>query len=147
MNILFRKVKTFFRLEKSLLKLLPEALFFILLAQIGLAFYSFQKLSKSMGKLMDESPNKDNKHTALLDQIGQSINMIANNLPWEAACYPRALCAKWMLIRRKINSTLYLGVKKNKVGITEGHAWLRSGNQIVVGKKGYKKYNIIATYA
>lgn len=79
--------------------------------------------------------------------ISKTIDIVANNFFLKTTCYPRALCAKWMLNKRKLCNTLYLGVRKYEHSLPEGHAWIRCGSHIITGKKGHKTFTIIATYA
>jgi len=146
--IIFRKIKTLITLEKELFFLLPEVFVFIFWSQLNLSFYSFEKLSNSFGSLMKESPiESNNRFPKQILNISVAINLIANNLPWQTTCYPRAICGKWMLNRRNMESTLYLGVMKSDDAATKGHAWLRCGKRIVTGELGHKKYQIIAYYS
>jgi hypothetical protein len=51
-----------------------------------------------------------------------------------------------MLNRRHIDSTLYLGVAKEK-GSLIAHAWLRCGSRYVTGKEGVEKFTVVSTFA
>jgi hypothetical protein len=54
-------------------------------------------------------------------------------VPWEAACLPQAMVAKFMLKRRGYASTLHLGVARDRAGALIAHAWLDGGGMTVVG--------------
>ncbi|NBX12082.1 MAG: lasso peptide biosynthesis B2 protein, partial [Chitinophagaceae bacterium] len=45
--------------------------------------------------------------------------------PWNTECLTQALTAKQMLRRRKLNSLLFIGFKKDAEGEIGGHAWLK----------------------
>lgn len=58
-----------------------------------------------------------------LDQIRLHIKVVAKRLPYTPKCFERAIAAKVMLRRRKIQAKLYLGVKREGDKFV-AHAWL-----------------------
>ena len=125
-----------------------EAIFFLTLAKISILLIPFKFLSNFLGE-----ENGDPKtFLSLREQdavslIGLSINYAANNLPWKSVCLPRAMAAKVMLRRRRIESTLFLGLSKNKESkILSAHAWIKAGDQIVTGKNGIQDKTIITSF-
>ena len=59
----------------------------------------------------------------------------------------QALAGKYMLRRRGITSTLYLGVAKGVKTQLEAHAWLRSGNFVVAGGEDLERFTVIGTFS
>jgi len=53
--------------------------------------------------------------------------------PWNTECLTQALTAKQMLKRRKVNSVLIIGFKKDTEGEIGGHAWLKVGPYFITG--------------
>lgn len=76
--------------------------------------------------------------------ISGYVNRSAENTFWESKCLVRALTAQRLLKRRNIDSTLYLGVGKDKDKMI-AHAWLRCGSLSVTGGDG-SGYAIVARY-
>ncbi|MBN2633578.1 MAG: lasso peptide biosynthesis B2 protein [Bacteroidales bacterium] len=61
--------------------------------------------------------------------------------PWKNRCLVSSLAGRCMLIRRKIDSQLSLGVAKNSGGKTIAHAWLRAGDvEIVLAGEGFREF-------
>ncbi len=54
-------------------------------------------------------------------------------VPWNTECLTQALTAKQMLRRRKINSLLIIGFRKDAGGEIGGHAWLKVGPYFITG--------------
>jgi len=127
--------------------LILEAYFFMIFSKIALSLFSFKWVAGFMGNLMSESSEEDNYKKEELKLISDSIQISDRNIPMKTECYVQALAARLMINRRKMESTIYLGLMKDEKGDTKGHAWLRSGNFIVTGKKRHKDYQIIATYS
>lgn len=76
--------------------------------------------------------------------ISRYVNRSANNTPWESKCLVRALTAQRLLKKKKIPTTMYLGVKKEAEKML-AHAWLRVGSLYVTGGNG-EGYAMVAKY-
>lgn len=87
---------------------------------------------------------------ALLSAITHAIYTTAPRLPWKSRCLDQALAAQHMLARRRLSSTLYLGMYKFEQSSQtswQAHAWLRCGDYWVVGYQAEQPYTTVATYA
>ncbi len=69
--------------------------------------------------------------------------------PWQSVCLPQAITGQWMLKRRRIAATLYLGVMKaeHKPEQLAAHAWLRCGSRILTGAAGHRQYTVVSTFS
>jgi hypothetical protein len=76
--------------------------------------------------------------------ISGYVNRSADKTIWESKCLVRALTAQRLLKKKKIDTTLYLGVGKDKDKMI-AHAWLRCGRLYVTGGDG-AGYAIVARY-
>jgi hypothetical protein len=74
---------------------------------------------------------------------------LARYFPWDAKCLAQAVAGKWMLRRRGLPSTLYLGVERVHEGEKwlEAHAWLRSGTDFVTGERHYERFHVLAAFS
>lgn len=69
-------------------------------------------------------------------RIGRIIDRVADRHPWRPVCLPRAMCARWMLNRRGVVNTMFVGVEPD-AGAGEArmlHAWLEVGGVTVTGR-------------
>lgn len=66
---------------------------------------------------------------------------------WKRKCLAQAFAAKILLNRRKIESTVYLGIAYDDNRKLVAHAWLRAGNIYVTGGDGEKKYAVTGHFA
>lgn len=130
--------------------LLLEAFLFLGLARMGVLILPFRWLAKTLGQHMREDqaslPTDDLK---LARMIGAAVSSAANYTPWGSVCLPQAVTAKWMLKRRRIPATVYLGVMKDETKSEKlaAHAWIRCGHIILTGAKGHHQYTVVSTFA
>lgn len=60
----------------------------------------------------------------------------AARVAFGATCLPQALAANALLSLQGYASTIRIGVRRNDVGAIQAHAWLLSGDRVVVGDDG-----------
>jgi hypothetical protein len=102
-------------------------------------------MKKHYGITGEESPadeSKENYSKAM--KIAYHVNRIAEHTPWESKCLVRALTAQKLLTKKKISSTLYLGVKKDGEKMV-AHAWIRTGGFYATGGTG-EGYTVVAKF-
>ena len=108
------------------------------------AFYRMQmllvpskRLEGKWGKRGAESPDTDtNENYRYAYEVSVDVNRIADRTPWESKCLVRALTARYLLHRKGIVTTMYLGVGKDEDGKMIAHSWLRCGENYVTGGDG-----------
>jgi hypothetical protein len=130
--------------------MLVEAFVFLGIARLGVLILPFRPLSRTMGEHMKESPRTTDAQTLRIARlIGQAVRSAAGNTPWQSVCLPQAITAQWMLKRRNIPGTLYLGVKTSPHPLTPllAHAWLRCGGSILTGADGHSQFTVVSTFA
>ena len=75
------------------------------------------------------------------------MTMVDKYMPWPTECYTLAITAKILLGQRGIPSTIYIGFRKTDQQQFEGHAWLRSFDQVVTGMGKLDSYQVHAYYS
>jgi hypothetical protein len=130
--------------------LLLEAFALLGVARFTVLIMPFKWLAFSLGRHMNESGTQSgNSDLHLARMVGQAIRSAANNTPWKSVCLPQAVAAQWMLRRRHIAATLYLGVAKDdkKPEKLAAHAWLRCGDIILTGAVGHRQFTVVSTFS
>lgn len=133
--------------KKKLLFL--EVFFYLALMRFLILIIPFKQLAKKMGALSTESeyviPTNQQLESIL---IGKAIRKFSRLTPFRSLCFEQALTCKMMLNRRRISSTIYFGLSKEKFKGNElqAHAWLRSGDIYLTGRKGMKNFKIVAFF-
>lgn len=94
-------------------------------------------LEKHWGEKGQESPREESENNYwTCVYVGNAVTRIAEKTPWESKCMVQALTAQYLLHRKGISTTLYLGVGKDDEGNMIAHAWIRSGRCYVTGGDG-----------
>ncbi len=94
--------------------------------------------------------NKSNSGTIneeLIRKITIAVMRYSRYSLWPTKCLVDAITAKLLLQRNGINSTLYLGVNKDKDNKLSAHAWLKCGEKFVTGKKGFQKFTVVSSFS
>ena len=134
---------------------LLETLCLLAIARLVIVVLPFRWVAPYLGQRMAETPieNLQLEQQQQLRQVAWAIRKLSPHTPWQSKCLVQAIAAKYMLQRRHINSTLYLGVMRNGVDDQsspeplKAHAWLRSGRMLLTGGQGYKQFTVVATFA
>lgn len=130
--------------------LLLEAFALLGIARLMVFALPFKWLAVSLGRHMNESDTQicasDLRRARM---VGQAIRSAANHTPWESVCLAQAVAAQWMLKRRRIAGTLYLGVAKDETKPEKlgAHAWLRCGDVILTGRESHRQFTVVATFS
>ena len=135
------------RLERLLLL---EAFLLLGIARLVVLTLPFKWLAASLGEHMQETDAKIGADDLnLARKVGQAVRSAANHTVWESVCLPQAVAGQWMLKRRRIAGTLYLGVAKDETRREKlaAHAWLRCGHIILTGTHGHRQFTVVATFS
>lgn len=128
--------------------LLIEALAWLCWAKLLLLLVPFRWIAPRLGKVMTVSPpaiSQPERELAL--KVSWAVQSAAAHVPLGFVCLPQAMAAKWMLRRRHLATTLYLGLARpNEIKFT-AHAWLRAGDKILTGRAESFSHTTIATFA
>jgi quercetin dioxygenase-like cupin family protein len=128
--------------------LLAEAGASLVAARLSVWWVPFKSLASRLGDEMAESPAEDShEQRATVARIGRAVGSLGGRLPGMSQCLVQAVAATWMLRRRRIPSTLYIGLAKEDSGEVAVHAWVRSGTQIVTGAQTQHDFSVVTTFA
>lgn len=111
---------------------------------------SFKKVAAKLGEAMTETDtncSEEEKRTAL--EIGKKLKKLSLYTPFRSKCFEQAIALKFLLNKRGIEATIYLGVLKaeeEEEMQMKAHAWTRVGSVYPTGFKGKDKYSIISTF-
>lgn len=79
--------------------------------------------------------------------ISKAVYKISYYMPFKINCLVNAMTMKYILRKSNIESTLYLGVYKNKINNNlEAHAWFRLGNDIISGKEDINNFKKVFSF-
>lgn len=122
-----------------------EIWFWTAVFRLLLLFVPVKYIKKHYGISGEESPSCESIDNYVeARKIAYHVNRIAEHTPWESKCLVRALTAQRLLTKKKISSTLYLGVKTEDKKMI-AHAWLRIGCYYATGGNG-NGYAMVAKF-
>ena len=128
--------------------LLVEAIAVLVWSKIRLQTIPFAVLTSDLGVQQADTFRQisatDRKQSS---KISWAVQTAAHYVPLRLVCLPQAMAASFMLGRRGISSTLYLGVKIDQANAFTAHAWLRSGLKWVTGGAARHGHSVVAQFA
>ena len=143
---MIRRLAQFVRLPAPERCALVEAMALCTLAGVLIRLVEFRRLAPRLGQHMAVSPAEhDETSSPQVASVRWAVEAAARHLPWKPVCLPQAVTAQWMLRRRSIPSTLYLGA--DPTADYYAHAWVRAGNTIVAGGPRDERFAVVATFA
>lgn len=142
-----RRLKHLLLHERAAAALLPEAFWRLLLARIQL-LRPFAKTAPRLGVKSMESPEAAGaQELEVARNVTRAIRVMSRCTPWKSTCMVRAVAGLRMLEKRGIESTLYMGVARDRAGKMVAHAWLRSGEQYVSGDDAMQGFVVVEKFA
>lgn len=147
-KIVFLKLYKFIKISNKEKIDFLRAVIYSGIARVYILFFPFNKLRKNMGNAKTESPSKVDKQIEIVaENIGKVVLRASNYTPWESKCLVQALTAQWILKKRGVSTTIYLGLKKDNQENMLAHAWLRCGECYVTGGSIRKEYVVVAMFS
>jgi hypothetical protein len=130
-----KRIRKFFRYNTNK-RMTFLTLFLSAFYRVCILIVPMKYLRRYFGVLEEESAKEespDRYRQAL--RVSYIVNRVCSQTPWESKCLVRALTTQHLLKKKKISSTLYLGVGKNDENMI-AHAWLRCGSYYLTGGNG-----------
>lgn len=117
-------------------------------------YVPFKILKSHMGKLnLESAESEDETVYRQASRIAWAIRTTVKYTPWQSKCLVQSLTAQYLLTKKHIASTLYLGVSKeemlnhnNKSTDLIAHSWIRCGNYFVTGGNG-NHFAVVAKFS
>lgn len=142
------KFRTFIRLPLRTKWLFLEALITSAWVKVSLKIFPFKKIMSWLGAANIESDQANNQQTLNTRQQVKAALVLCNKYAlWPTECYTLSLTGKLLLKRRRINSTLYIGFKKDDTGKYKGHAWLRANDTYISGFKESREFQVHSMFS
>jgi hypothetical protein len=141
-------VASFSRLSWPDRFLLFEALTWLCWARWIVRMAPFRWIAPHLGRRMTESPMVVSaKERQLASRIQWAIQAVVRHAPIKFVCLPQALAAQWMLRRRRLAGTLYLGLLWQEREKMQAHAWVRVGEHILTGREESFSHQAVAAFS
>jgi hypothetical protein len=141
-------ISRFWQLDAQRRATLLEAAWTLVAARLAVRWLPFRWIVPRLGRPLDAGPDVSITPEQLQQalQVGWAIQTLLRLPLWNAQCLAQAVAGKWMLQRRSLSSTLYLGVDRGQQGWLDAHAWLCCGSEIITGEPEHERFKVIATF-
>jgi hypothetical protein len=130
--------------------LTAKAVFYSAVARFRIRFFPGGRLHRYFGEKGGETGTEvpGEKQRRDIYFVSRRVERVAQRVPWESKCLVQAMVAQRLLRDYGVDSTLYLGVSRDKEGGGKmiAHAWVRSGPYSVCGGDG-TGYVAVAKFA
>jgi hypothetical protein len=143
-----RAIRKFLALAWKDRFLLLEAGLYLGAARAALLIVPFRHIAPHLGRQWGpEQPRSvDAPAGSGARQIGWAVETMGRRTPWDSTCLAQSMAGKFMLANRGLSSLLYLGTKRDAAGKFTAHAWLRAGNEILVGGAGHEAFTVLSIF-
>jgi hypothetical protein len=144
---ILRRIRSFLSTSPLERRLFAAAILLTAYFRIALFVLPFRRVIGWQGVPGLESPDAaDPGSRPYREALHRALLLTARNAPGLATCYTLCLAGKWLLRRRGLPSTLYIGFRKCEQGRYEGHAWLRSYEAWISGGGSRSLYDVHSYY-
>lgn len=135
------KLRTFLALDRADKIASLEAMALVLYAKLLIANVAPRRWRSRFGAVAQ--PGEPTGDIATVRRVRLAIMRALNNVPGAPNCLPQALAARWMLERRGIASSLFIGTQRDEAGQPRFHAWLKVGDEWVTGLCDEAQYTLL----
>lgn len=145
---MFRLFKKYNSIDKTERKILNRTFFWLVYAFLLVRIIPLRWFSPLLGeynKVLEFNLKDDQKE--IIIKLSRNIRRLKKRIPWKVKCFEEAITAKKVLEKYNVKTTIYLGVARNKEEKLIAHAWLKSGDLFISGKKGYEKFALVGFYS
>ena len=128
--------------------LLLEAGIYLGAARAALLVIPFRRIARHLGRQFppEHSPVSDAPVPSEARKIAWAVELMSRRTPWESACLAQSMAGKFMLRRRGFPSWLYLGMRRDETGKLLAHAWLRAGDEILLGGGRLETFTALSSF-
>jgi hypothetical protein len=128
-----RQMRKWLRLPWRDRLLLAEAVLWLGLGALAIAWLPFRWLARLAGRPLQVPPPERAEEPDLIRRVRWAVLAAARRVPWRAVCFQRGLAAHLMLRRRGVPSVLHCGAARDGARGLIGHVWVRVGETDVTG--------------
>jgi hypothetical protein len=141
-----KNLARFCRLRASDRRLLIEAALLLVAARAALKLLSFETIVRFLSRRPSAAAPDEGEARALVQRVRWAVTAGARHGPGRAVCFPQAIAAHLLLMRRGSSSTVYYGIAKTAAGELEAHVWVRAGSLAVVGCGAAPRFTVMTTF-
>ena len=121
------------------------------LVSLALVVFPFRFIAYALGTHYKNHQLSTLVPQPLLDRawrVGRLVEGISRYTPWQSKCLVQAITVIILLRYYGIPYVFHLGTRFTRVATApmKGHAWVKVGPWIIVGRDGHKQYTIVSSF-
>ena len=141
-----RGVRKFFRLPRGERWLLVKVALLLGAIRVGLRLLPFQTLKRLLDSVSRASPESHRSNQFPSDHIAWAVITATPFVLGDKTCLTQALAAQLLLKRRGYPASLRIGVGQTTEKELVAHAWVESGDRVVVGGGDLSRYTPLPAF-
>ena len=129
-------------LSKEEINLIPEAIFWLIVARLKVSFVPSARWIEYFGRtgIKGQSSVFPNAAELKIHEIPIVVRGLSLRMPWQSTCMVESLATHYMLQKRKVPHKIHFGVKKDAKNKLEAHAWLSVGDLVIIGLENLDEF-------
>lgn len=136
-----KRIIRFFGLPELDRSLLIKSWVWLAVIRVGLYIFPFETLRTWIASRAPTSSTKSlDEQSTCVNRVTWAVYAASRYLPGAQTCLVQALATQRLLVRRGVSARLLIGLRRASNGVFEGHAWVESDGQIVMGKAGHQRF-------
>jgi len=136
-----KRIIRFLRLPELDRSLLIKSWVWLAAIRVGLYLFPFETLRTwIVSRTPTASTESLDEPSAYVNRVTWAVHAASRYLPGAQTCLVQALATQRLLVRRGVSTRLLIGLTRASAGVFEGHAWVESDGQIVMGKAGHERF-------
>ena len=142
-----RPIRRFLALDSSDRLYLLEAWLYLAASRLALSRIPFRYLAPRLGRQLplEQGENPLAASSVLARTLTHAVGVAARHTPWNSTCLVQAIAGRLILRRRGLRSRIFLGTRKDEKGNLAAHAWLQSGDEILLGAAGRETFTALSS--
>lgn len=126
--------------------LLVQSAFLLLAIRLGLWLFPFQTLQRALARITQPTAKLQEIDQASVNRVVWAVAIASRYIPG-VKCLAQALATQVLLQQRGFPARLRIGLAKGEQGQLEGHAWVESQGQVVIGQESaLERFTLVSAF-
>jgi hypothetical protein len=140
-----KKLRKLLSLSSGERRLLAKAALWVATVRLMLWVLPFRSQRSLLARFEGPTARESENDPLLPERIAWAVQLASRYIP-RASCLTQAVAAKILLHRAGYGAELHIGVGKDDNGRFQAHAWVESGDRVLIGGCQLEQYAPLYTF-
>ena len=140
-----KKLRKLLQLSSGERRLLAKTALWLAAVRLMLWVLPFRSQRSLLARLERPTARELENDPLLPERIAWAVELASRYIP-RASCLTQSVAAKILLHRAGYAAELHLGVGKDDNGQFQAHAWVESGERVLIGGRQLEQYALLYTF-